>query len=306
MTLVLAPEANSRTQSTVTPESPVTRRNPVSGLNPDRLTPILLGILGHAALIVTSAACVFPVYWMFATAFRTPAQATTQTLFPWPLSVANFVHVWHEIPLAGMVANTFQMALAVAVCQLAVAVLAAYGFAMWNFPGKSVLFILFLGSWLVPFQVTMIPNYVLISQMGLLGSIGGIILPNMCSAFGVMMMRQHMQAFPHELIDAAHIDGRGHWTILWRVVLPNMRPSLAALGIMLFISAWNDYLWPALIFQHQTNALLQVGIRSFLGAEGDDWGAIMAASAIACIPIFVIYLFLRRYIVNAFVRSGLR
>ncbi|GAB2664830.1 carbohydrate ABC transporter permease [Gordonia jinhuaensis] len=261
---------------------------------------------GHIILAVIALACVFPVYWMFATAFRRPEDTFSTTLIPWPLSVENFTTVWHQIPILAMIGNTFLMALAVSLCQLLIAVLAAYGFAMWDFPGKTILFVLFLGSWLVPFQVTMIPNYVAISKLGLLGTIAGVVVPNLCSAFAVMLMRQHMQAFPRELIDAAHMDGRGHWSILWRVVMPSMRPALAALAIMLFIEAWNNYLWPALIFQHQSNALIQVGIRSFLGAEGDNWGAIMAASGLACLPIFAVYVILQRHIVDAFVRSGLR
>lgn len=263
-------------------------------------------VVGHIVLIVVAFASIFPIYWMFATAFRQPVDAAAQTLFPWPLSLDSFSTVWQQIPILSMIGNTFVMALSVAACQLVIAILAAYGFSMWQFPGKNVLFLFFIGSWLVPFQVTMIPNYVLISQLGLLGTIAGVIVPNICSAFAVMLMRQHMQSFPRELIDAAHMDGRNSWGILLRVVLPNMRPALAALGIMLFIEAWNNYLWPALIFQHQSNALVQVGIRSFLGSEGDNWGAIMAASGLACLPIFLIYLFLQRYIVDGFVRSGLR
>jgi sn-glycerol 3-phosphate transport system permease protein len=263
-------------------------------------------VTGHVVLLVVAIASIFPVYWMFATAFRAPADAASTSPLPWPISVDNFARVWDLIPIFSMIGNTFVMSFSVAVSQLLIAILAAYGFAMWRFPGRSVLFLFFIGSWLVPFQVTMIPNYVLISELGLLGTIAGVVVPNLCSAFAVMLMRQHMQTFPRELVDAAHMDGRNHWGILWRVVLPNMRPALAALGIMLFIEAWNNYLWPSLIFQHQSNALIQVGIRSFLGAEGDDWGAIMAASGLACLPIFLIYVFLQRYIVDAFVRSGLR
>ncbi|WOP19514.1 carbohydrate ABC transporter permease [Raineyella sp. LH-20] len=263
-------------------------------------------IVGHAVLVVMAFISIFPVYWLYATSLRRPEDAILATPFPWPISVANFVHVWQQIPIGNMLVHTFGMALAVSVCQLLVAIFAAYGFAMWEFPGKNVLFLLFLGSWLVPFQVTMIPNYVLIAQWGLLGTIAGVVVPNMCSAFAVMLMRQHMQSFPRELLDAARMDGRHHWSTLWTVVMPNMRHALAALGIMLFIEAWNNYLWPALILAKQPNSLIQMGIRSFLGEAGDDWGGMMAAAGLACIPIFLIYIFLQRYIVDAFVRSGLR
>nr|WP_153343881.1 carbohydrate ABC transporter permease [Nocardia aurantia] len=262
-------------------------------------------VVGHVVLAAAALLAIFPIYWMFVTAFRTPADMLSHSPIPWPISVENFRYVWHTIPIGSMMLNTFGMAAALAVSQLLLAILAAYGFAMWSFPGKRLLFMLFIGSWLVPFQVTMIPNYLLVSQLGLLNTVAGVVVPNLCSAFGVMMLRQHLQAFPRDLMDAAQMDGRTSWGTLWRVVLPNLRPALAALGIMLFITAWNEYLWPALVLRKST-ALLQIGIRSFLGAEGNNWGAVMAASGIACLPIFLIYLFLQRHVVDAFVRSGLK
>src|SRR5690606_22654361 len=158
-----------------------------------------------------------------------------------------------------MLGNTFGMALGLAVGQLAIATLASYGFARWSFRGQKILFLLFVGSWLVPFQVTMIPNYVLISKMGLLNTVLGVMVPQLAAAFAVMMLKQHLDSFPRELLDAADMDGRGSWRTLWEVVVPNLRPALAALGIMLFISAWNEYLWPALILR-QSDALVQIGI----------------------------------------------
>lgn len=262
-------------------------------------------VAGHVLLAVLAVFSVFPVYWMFVTAFRDPADALSQSPFVWPLSFENFAYVWEAIPIAGMIGNTFAMSLVLAVAQLFVAVLAAYAFALFEFRFKKLLFLLFVGSWLVPFQVTMIPNYVLVSQLGLLNTIAGVVVPNLASAFAVLLMRQHMESFPRDLVDASHMDGRSSWGTLWLVVLPNLKPALAALGIMLFISAWNEYLWPTLILQ-SSDALIQVGIRSFLGAEGNNWGAVMAASGLACIPIFLIYILLQRYVVDAFIRSGLK
>ncbi len=285
----------------------IARPDPATAPDPTdtgrRLIPA--GPLGHAVLLVLAVAAIFPIYWMFVTAFRAPADALSQSPIPWPVSLENFRYVWQTIPIGSMLVNTFAMAFVLTVSQLFLAVLAAYGFAMWDFPGKRVLFMMFIGSWLIPFQVTMIPNYLLVSQLGLLNTIAGVVVPNLCSAFAVLLLRQHLQAFPRDLVDAARIDGRNSWLILWRVVLPNLRPAIAALAIMLFITAWNEYLWPSLVLRKST-ALLQVGVRSFLGAEGDNWGAVMAASGLACLPIFLIYLFLQRYVVDAFVRSGLK
>lgn len=248
---------------------------------------------------------IFPIYWMFVTAFRPADQTLSANPLPGPFSLENFSYVWNAIPVLGMLINTFGMALGLALGQLFIAILASYGFTRWAFRGQKILFLMFVGSWLVPFQVTMIPNYVLISRMGLLNSVLGVMVPQLAAAFAVMMLKQHLDSFPRELLDAADMDGRGSWRTLWEVVVPNLRPALAALGIMLFINAWNEYLWPSLILR-QSDALIQIGIRSFLGAEGNNWGAVMAASALACLPIFLIYIFLQRYVVDAFVRSGLK
>lgn len=262
-------------------------------------------IPAHVVMTGLTIISVFPIYWMFVTAFRPADEMLSTNPFPGPFSLENFQYVWDTIPILGMLGNTFGMALVLAVGQLLVAILAAYGFARWSFRGQKILFLLFVGSWLVPFQVTMIPNYVLISKMGLLNTILGVMVPQLATAFAVMLLRQHLESFPKELLDAADMDGRGPWRTLWEVVVPNLRPALAALGIMLFINAWNEYLWPSLIMQQSTD-LIQVGIRGFMGAEGNNWGAIMAASALACLPIFGIYIFLQRYVVDAFVRSGLK
>jgi len=273
---------------------------PVGGRSRGKLT------VGHIVLAVIALLSIFPVYWLFATAFRRPEDAASQTLFPSPFTFENFAYVWDTIPMAGMLGNTFLMAALICIGQLLIAVFASYGFAMWEFRGKKVVYALFIGSWLVPFQVTMIPNYLLVSKMGLLNSVLGVVIPQLCSAFAVMLLRQHMQSFPRELVDAAHIDGRSSWGTLWRVVLPNMRPALAALAIMLFIQSWNEYLWPILIMRQNQMALVQVGVRSFLTGEGDNWGAVMAAAGMACVPILLIYIFLQRYVVDAFIRSGLK
>lgn len=262
-------------------------------------------ILGHVVLLTLAVFSVFPVYWMFATALRPTANALDQTLLPWPMTIENFVTVWESIPIGSMLLNTGMMSLVLAIAQLFIALLAAYGFAVWDFPGRKLLMLLFIGSWLVPFQVTMIPNYVLVSRLGLLGTIGGVVIPQLAGAFAVLLMVQHMRAFPRELLDAAHLDGRSSWRTLWTVVVPNLKPALAAVGIMAFISAWNEYLWPSLIMR-QSDALIQVGLRSFLTAEGNDWGATMAIAALACLPVLLVYLVLQRYVVDAFVRSGLK
>lgn len=262
-------------------------------------------VLGNVLLGGLGVLCVLPIYWMYATSLRAPGDVLSMSPIPWPVSVQNYADAWNTIPIGRMLSNTLVVALVTALGQLLTGLFAAYAFAVWEFRGKQVLYLLFVGTWLVPFQVSMLPNYVLLFQLGVLNTIAGVILPSLCSALSVLLLRQHMRSFPKELLDAAKVDGRSSWATLWTVVVPNLRPALAALGILLFVQAWNEYFWPALVLQ-RSNAMVQLGIRSFMGTEGNDWGPLMATAGLACLPVFALYLVLQRQIVDAFVRSGLK
>lgn len=259
----------------------------------------------HALLAGTALVCAFPIYWLFATSLRRPQDVTALSPLPWPISLTNYAEAAAKVDIAGLVANTFFVAAASATAQLLIALLASYAFAMYTFPFQRILYLAFVGTWLVPFQVTMLPNYLLLTKLGLTGSIIGVVLPTLCSALAVLLLRQHMANFPKELVAAAKIDGRSSWSILWTVVVPNLRPALAALAILLFINAWNEYFWPAVVLQ-RSNSVLQLGLRSFMGTEGELWGPMMAVAGLACLPVLLLYLVLQRHIADAFVRSGLK
>ncbi len=273
---------------------------PISGRSP------VSSFVGHAVLTVLSLACIFPICWMYATSLRRPSDIYSTSVLPWPLSIGNYRHAADMIPIGQMLLNTFVVASLTALGQLLTGLLAAYAFTAWRFRGQRLLYLLFVGTWLVPFQVTMVSNYTLLFRLGLLNTLAGVVIPTLCTALGVLLLRQHMESFPREVLEAARIDGRSSWSTLWTVVVPNLRPALAALGIVLFINAWNEYFWPSMVLQ-QANSMIQLGLRGFLGGtEGNDWGGIMAASGLACLPIFGLYLVLQRHIVNAFVHSGLK
>jgi multiple sugar transport system permease protein len=263
-------------------------------------------VVGHITLGLLGLACVFPIYWMYSTSLRRPDDVYKLTVLPWPLSVDSYSKALDELDLAQLLLNTTFVAVLTALGQLLTSILASYAFAVWNFPAKRLLYLAFVGTWLVPFQVTMLPNYVLLHQLGLLNSLGGVIVPNLVSALGVLLLRQHFDSFPKELLEAARMDGRSSWSTLWTVVVPNLRAALAALGILLLVNAWNDYFWPAMVLQ-RGNPVLQLGIASFIrSTETEEWGPLTAAAGLACLPIFALYLALQRHVVNGFVRSGLR
>jgi sn-glycerol 3-phosphate transport system permease protein len=214
--------------------------------------------------------------------------------------------VWDNTPIMQMLWNTFAMAILVTAGQIAVAVPAAYAFVRWRFFGDRVLLLLLVGTWLVPFQVTMIPNYVLVSQLGWLNSLTGLVVPQLTAAFAVVLLRLQMKSIPVDLTEAARLDGASNWSILWLVFVPNIRSGLATLAILLFISTWNEYFWPLIATSQMSQTVIQVGLQMFMSDEGNLWGPLMAAASLASLPVLVIYIVLRRHVMDAFVRSGLR
>lgn len=260
---------------------------------------------GHFTLGLVALFCVFPIAWMFFTSFRPPNDFFTAGLIPKGFSIANYSEAIHGLPIWMLLEHTVIIAVGVSVGSLLIALFAAYSFARFNFKGQNLLFLLFIGSWLVPFQVTMLPNYVMLFHLGLLNSLVGIIVPQLTSAFAVMLLRQHLKAFPTELFEAARLDDLSAWKTLWKVVVPNLGPALAALEILLFVSVWNEYFWPLLVYR-TPNSVIQLGIQGFLNSMSVNYGALMAASALATLPILGLYALLQRRLINAFVRSGLK
>jgi len=260
----------------------------------------------HLILIAISLLTLFPIYWMAITSLRPANEIFTTSPIPRSVTFDNYTYVWEHIPIARMLLNTLTMALLITAAQLLTGLLAAYAFARWRFFGDKALFLLFVGTWLVPLQVTMIPNYVLLARLGWLNTLAALVVPQIASAFAIILLRQYMRGFPRELIDAARIDGASSWRVLWGLMVPNLRAPLAALGILLFISAWNEYFWPLLVIRKMEDSVIQVGLQLFLTQEGDLWGPLMAAATLASLPIFILYILLQRQVIEAFVRSGLK
>jgi ABC-type glycerol-3-phosphate transport system permease component len=258
----------------------------------------------RAVLIVACALVAAPLVWMVLAILR-PSGAVFASWVPLPPRLDNLAHALHALPWGALVLHTTGVALGVSAGQLLTGLLAAYGLCCWRFPGRRLVLLLVIGSWLVPFQVIVLPNYVLISRLGLLNSVAGVVVPQLSSAFAVVLLRQHLTDFPAELLEAARVDGLSSWSILWRVVVPNLAPALAALEILLFISAWNEYLWPLVVY-NTPDSVLQVGIRDLLNVTNTDYGALLAAAGLATLPLLLLYLVLQRRVVDAFVRSGLR
>lgn len=263
-------------------------------------------ITGHAIMFALVFVSLFPVYWMIATSFRPPNEVLD--LAPWPrsFSLENYIYALTAIPIFKMLWNTIFVSVVVMILQLVTALLAAYAFARWRFPLDRLVYGLVALTWLVPFQVVMIPNYVLVADLGLLDSLTALILPNVAAAFAVMYLLQTMRSFPEEVLEAARMDGAGHWRVLWEIVTPNLRAPLAALAILIFISTWNEYFWPLLLTRAPETTVIQIGLQMFMTEEGTQWGPLMAASTLASVPILAIYILLQRQVIDSFVKAGIR
>lgn len=276
---------------------PLRRISAQSGLN---------SAAGHILLVLLSIFCLFPVYWMLVSSLR-PANTLYETsLWPSAATLDNYTQALDAIPIARMLANTFIFATVSTVVQLLTGILAAFAFARWKFRFDKLVYTAVALTWLVPFQVVMIPNYLLIAQMGLLDSILALILPNITSALAILLLAQAMRGFPREVMEAARMDGARNWRILWEVLVPNLRGTIASLAILIFISTWNEYFWPLLLSRTAENSVIQIGIQMFMTAEGNQWGPLMAASTMASLPVLIIYVLLQRQVVQSFMKSGIR
>jgi ABC-type glycerol-3-phosphate transport system permease component len=266
----------------------------------------LAAVRAHALLILLSLTALLPIYWMFVTALRPPNEIFST--WPWPENptLANFAYVLRGVPIIQMIANTVIVAALSTIAQIATAILAAYVFARWQNRWSATLFGLLTVTWLIPAQVVMVPGYLLVTRFEMLDTLAALVVPHAASAFAIIVLYQAMRAFPAELLDAATIDGAGHPRILRSVILPNMKPAIASLAILLFISSWNDYFWPLLVTRSVDSAVIQIGLQMFLTQEGNQWGPLMAASSLASLPILIIYLLLQKQIVDSFLQSGLK
>jgi sn-glycerol 3-phosphate transport system permease protein len=260
-------------------------------------------------LILTSAVVVFPVLWMVSSAIKGPQDLFSEhiLLIPHQPTLQNFLLAWNEYGVGYWFMNSTITAVGVMVGQILTSILAAYAFGMFNFRGRNVLFLLFLGSMIVPFQVTMIPNYILISQMGLLNTWWAVILPNLPNAFGVFLLRQHFLTFPRDLFDAAKLDGASSWGTLWRIVVPLAKASISALTILFLLDAWNMYFWPLLVLTEPLARTVPIGLMQFIDHEmGHRWGPFMATATMVSVPPLIAYILAQKQIVSAYITSGLK
>jgi len=266
----------------------------------------LINVIQHLLLIIMCIIAIFPIYWMIISSFKNESEIFTASFIPLKPTIENYVYAFSEMPIVRMMFNSFIIAILMTALQLITSLLAGYALVRWKFKGSFFIYTLLSLSLLIPFQAIMIPNYVLINQMGLNEQLLGVVLPFAVSTFAILSLYQSFKAFPVALIEAARLDGESDFGILLHVILPNIKSTVASLGILLFINGWNEYLWPMLITKQMENAPIQIGLKSFVNSDVNMWGSLMAATTVSCLPILIIYLVLQRQVVDSFVRFGIK
>jgi multiple sugar transport system permease protein len=255
-----------------------------------------------SAVIVVIGLIVFvPLLWMTLSSFKSVDETLTPIVrwLPSQWHFSNYTQVFNDNQFGTYFKNSVVVAASVTVINLAISSLAGYGLAKFSFPGRTLLLLFFLAILMIPFQVIVVPVYIVVRQLGWINSYWGLIVPGGVSAFGVFFMRQSISVLPNELFEAARLDGAGEILIYLRVLLPLCSPSLAALAVLTFLGSWNNLLWPLLVIQSDGLKTLPLGLAQMAtGQYGIQYNLLMTGAVISSIPVMVVFLATRRFFVR--------
>lgn len=275
-------------------------------------------VITYVVLILAAIAVIFPVYYVIAGSIMSPKQisAYPPDLLPHGIFTGNYQDAGSTgSPLGRQYLNSVVQTSVITLSQLVTSVLAAYAFVFMKMWGRTVLFGLFLATLMVPWESIVLPNYLTITNWELggqrltatyTGTMIALVLPFLANAFGVFLLRQSFLQFPAELRDAATIDGCGHWRFLRRILLPLNKPALAAVGLYVFLAAWNQFFWPLLITNSPARQTLQIGISQFNDVEAANPGLILAGVTLSILPTLAIVIFGQRFIVRGLTAGAIR
>ncbi|MFJ4875428.1 carbohydrate ABC transporter permease [Streptomyces sp. NPDC088745] len=262
-----------------------------------------------ALLIALALLFLIPFYLLVRNGLSTDAEITSPdwTFFPATLQWGNIAEVFSDttVPFARSLLNSALIAVATTLGTVLLAALAGYGLARIPYRHADAVFYAILGTLMVPAAVTFVPSFVLVSSLGWVSSLRGLIIPTLFSAFACFVFRQYFLGFPRELEDAARVDGLGYWRTFWRIVVPNSRPVFAAVATITFIGAWNAFLWPLVIGQDQNSWTVQVALSTLNTAQTVNLHGLFVAAAVSVLPLLLVFLFFQRWIVAGVERSGI-
>ena len=262
----------------------------------------------HLALMPIAALMLLPLGWMLLTSIQTLPESRhfPPVLIPSGIHWQNYPDAWNAAPFGRFFANSMIVTLSAVAGNLVFCSLAGYAFARMRFFGRDVLFVALLATLMVPFQVTMIPTFLIVQKMGLVNSLPALIVPNLVTPFGIFLLRQFFRTLPIELEEAARMDGCSRLGVLMRVVLPLSMPALATLAIVTFLWTWNDFLWPLVTIFHPNVFTLQLGLMSFQGSHVNDTNLLMAGNVMSMLPMLILFIAAQRYFVRGIATQGLK
>jgi multiple sugar transport system permease protein len=262
----------------------------------------------YVVLIGGAVLFLLPFYLLVRNGLSTEQDITSPewTLFPSSLQWSNIAELFHDpaVPMARSLMNSLVIAVVQTVGVLVISGLAGYGLARIPFRYANAVFYFIVATLLIPAAVTFVPSFVLVSTLGWVSTLRGLIVPGLFQAFATFLFRQYFLGFPRELEEAAQLDGTGYWGTFWRVVVPNSKGFVAAIGTITFIGSWNAFLWPLVIAPDQNAWTVQIALSTFLTAQTINLPQLFIAAAIAILPLVVVFIFLQRWIVQGVERSG--
>jgi multiple sugar transport system permease protein len=262
----------------------------------------------YALLAAGAVLMLAPLGWMVLASFKTLPEILTipPTILPNTFRLENYTTVLEDTGFGRYFLNSVLVSAITVLSVLVTSSLAGYAFAKFDFPGRSVLFVLVLATLMIPFQVRVIPLYVLAADLDLLDSYAGLLLPGLVDAFGIFLMRQYLQSIPSDLIDAARVDGASEPRIFARIVLPLAKPALSALAIFTLVASWESFLWPLLVVSSPEMFTLPLGLAQFSGRFITRVDLQMAASTLTVLPLLIVFLLMQRRFIEGMATAGMK
>lgn len=262
----------------------------------------------HVIFIILVLMLVYPLLFSLSTSFKTMSEAfTSPSLIPQAPTLSAYERVFTTIRFAQILSNTFIIASLVTLFKLATGVFAAYAFVFFHFKGKTVLYFLLISTIFIPFTVTMVPNYITLSDMGLVDSIYGVALPQLADATGIFLLRQYMKGIPMSLMEVASLEHASHLHRLRTIVVPIIKPAILSIGIIFFINSWNEYVWPAIMIKSEVNYTLSLALQMFVSSEGGtDVPVTMAVATLTMLLPLGLYSVCQKFIIGTFAHSGIK
>lgn len=267
-----------------------------------------LAVVKYVVLLALAVLMLIPFVWMISSSLKTSIDVFSIPMkwIPEVFHWENYVTIWSKVSLMTYFKNTVVVALVVTFMQILTSSFAAYAFAKMQFKGRDLLFMCYIGTIAVPWQVYMVPQFIMMRSIGLFDTIWALVVLQSFSAFGVFLMRQFYLGIPNALSEAARIDGLSEYGIWFRIILPLAKPAIATLCIFTFVNTWNDFMGPLIYLVSDANKTIQIGLRRFIQAYTADYHLIMAASVCSLLPVGAVFLFLQRYFIEGIATTGVK